>query len=76
MLEAPPGSSSLLLFDTARIKPGDRINVMMESGDTFQTTVVLVVDSRMITLANPLPRSVQSRAKLINLSSTPKAKLP
>lgn len=51
------GSFDIVVESTVRMAPADRLSIMLDNGDTFLTTISIVVDLATLTLATALPCS-------------------
>lgn len=73
---AVAGATSIEVASTAGMTAADRISVMLESADTFRTTIQTVTDATHLEIANALPGHVGVGKMVINNSALTAPTLP
>jgi hypothetical protein len=70
---ASAGATTIYVTSTVRFANGDRIGLLMDGGNEFQTTIQSVVDLTILSIVTALPGSISAGASVINYSaiSTP-----
>lgn len=63
------GDTTITVADSTRFASGDRINIMMDDGDTYQAVVLSVPDGTSLTLTVGLPGSTSSGKAVVNRSA-------
>jgi hypothetical protein len=63
-------STTLVLSSTVGMQEGDRIQVMLETGDVFDVIIYSILGLQNITIAPPLIRAAQYGARVVNLGSS------
>lgn len=66
---ASAGATSIYVTSTARFTAGDRIGLLMDGGNEFQTVVQMVVDLTHLTVSPTLPGSISAGASVTNYSA-------
>lgn len=66
---APAGATSLFLVSTVRMANGDRLDIILDSKDSFLATILNVVTSSQIILTAPLPYSVSAGNLVTDLTA-------
>lgn len=70
------GATTLEVASTAGMTAADRISVMLESADTFRTTIQTVTDATHLEIATALPGHVGVGKMIVNNSALTAPTLP
>ena len=69
------GGQLLDVESSARFKPGDKLGVMLASGDVFRVVLMTVPSAEQLELTLPLPAAVAAGSVITNYSAVSQAQV-
>lgn len=66
----------LPVLSSVRMLVGDRLNVMLDNGDTFQTYITEITDTEHITVSPAIPSTVSDGNVVVNYTAISEPTLP